>query len=121
VNAFFPSLGNHDWYTSGAAPYLSYFALPGNERYYDFVRGPVHFFAIDSDGHEPDGNTATSKQGTMAEGEAGRLRPRRSTSSTFTIRRSPAGGGSSAFMDWPFKAWGAISCWRGTVTYMSGL
>src|SRR6185503_8936631 len=28
-NKFFPSLGNHDWYTAGAAPYLSYFTLPG--------------------------------------------------------------------------------------------
>ncbi len=44
-NRFFPSLGNHDWYTTGAMPYLDYFALPGNERYYRFTRGPVEFFA----------------------------------------------------------------------------
>ena len=24
-------------------PYLDYFTLPGNERYYDFTWGPVHF------------------------------------------------------------------------------
>ena len=48
-NRFFPALGNHDWNTLGAQPYLDYFPLPGNERYYDFVWGPVHFFAIDSD------------------------------------------------------------------------
>lgn len=59
INSFFPSLGNHD-YTDGAflAEYLDYFALPGSginssntsgsERYYDFISGPVHFFAIDS-------------------------------------------------------------------------
>src|SRR4051794_26862144 len=29
-NRFFPSLGNHDWYASGARPYLDYFTLPGN-------------------------------------------------------------------------------------------
>src|SRR5436305_11759591 len=49
-NKFFPALGNHDWVTAGAAPYLSYFTLPNNERYYDFASGPAHFYSIDSDG-----------------------------------------------------------------------
>lgn len=63
VNRFFPSLGNHDWNTRGATPYLNYFrALPGNKRYYDFVKGPIHFYAIDSDPHERDGIGATSPQ-----------------------------------------------------------
>src|SRR5882672_3673404 len=57
------NIGNHDWYTAGATPYLDYFVLPNNERYYDFVQGPVHFFAVDSDPNEPDGNTSTSVQG----------------------------------------------------------
>jgi tartrate-resistant acid phosphatase type 5 len=52
VNRFFPTLGNHDWRAEGAQPYLDYFELPGNERYYDFRRGPVHFFALDSDNDE---------------------------------------------------------------------
>ncbi|MBL4685160.1 MAG: metallophosphoesterase, partial [Nannocystaceae bacterium] len=56
-NRFFPSLGNHDWRSPAAAPYLEYFDLPGNERYYDVRWGPVHFFALDSDRHEPDGVT----------------------------------------------------------------
>jgi hypothetical protein len=47
-NRFFPSLGNHDWIAPGAQPYMDYFTLPSNERYYDFVRGPVHFFVIDT-------------------------------------------------------------------------
>src|SRR5262249_13402152 len=34
VNRFWPSPGNHDWVT-GIAPYVDYFTLPGNERYYD--------------------------------------------------------------------------------------
>src|SRR6266511_3399595 len=63
VNRFFPSLGNHDWHARGAQPYLEYFTLPGNERYYDFVWGPVHFFAVDSDVREPDGNSSASTQG----------------------------------------------------------
>jgi len=61
-NMFFPCLGNHDWFAPHAQPYLDYFTLPGNGRYYDFVRGPVHFFAIDSDPHEPDGVRTTSVQ-----------------------------------------------------------
>src|SRR6185369_11708098 len=62
-NLFFPVLGNHDWDTTNATPYKNYFTLPGNERYYDFVRGSIHFFALDSDPHEPDGISPTSKQG----------------------------------------------------------
>jgi hypothetical protein len=27
-NRFFPALGNHDWYTAGAQPYLDYFTFP---------------------------------------------------------------------------------------------
>src|SRR5574341_68787 len=38
-NRFFPTLGNHDWMTNEAGPYLKYFTLPGNERYYDYTWG----------------------------------------------------------------------------------
>jgi tartrate-resistant acid phosphatase type 5 len=68
INRFYPSLGNHDWNAKskclyhGNLPYLEYFKLPGRQRYYDFVKGPVHFFALDSDNHEPDGNTMGSEQ-----------------------------------------------------------
>src|SRR5207249_3917211 len=57
TNRFFPALGNHDWETSNTAAYKSYFTLPGNERYYDFIKGSIHFFIVDSDNHEPDGNS----------------------------------------------------------------
>lgn len=30
--AFFPTLGNHDWRTARAGPYMRYFDLPGNKR-----------------------------------------------------------------------------------------
>lgn len=64
VNRFFPVLGNHDWDAPGVRcqPYLDYFTLPGNERYYDFVWGPVHFIMLDNDGREPDGAKRGSKQ-----------------------------------------------------------
>ena len=49
LNRFFPSLGNHDYDNSnGRTPYLNYFTLPGNEVFYDFIWGAVHFFSIDS-------------------------------------------------------------------------
>ena len=78
---FFPTLGNHDWGNTfpnpaGADPYLAYFDLPvttptGGERYYDFVAGPVHFFMLDSDPNEPDGDHETSVASSMAAGCAG--------------------------------------------------
>lgn len=114
VNRFFPSLGNHDWVTPGATPYLAYFTLPGNERYYDFVRGPVHFYAVDSDVNEPDGITASSVQATW-------LRTRLAASSSpfdFVYFHHPAyssggGHGSTVEMQWPFRAWGAEAVFAG--------
>ena len=61
-NRFFPTLGNHDWHTHTLAPYLDYFALPGNERYYEVSWGPVDLFMLDSDQAEPDGIDEGSAQ-----------------------------------------------------------
>ncbi|HWB63879.1 MAG TPA: metallophosphoesterase, partial [Chitinophagales bacterium] len=48
-NRFFPSPGNHDNYSlPPLKPYLKYFTLPGDEKNYDFVWGPVHFYSINS-------------------------------------------------------------------------
>src|SRR5205085_5882749 len=107
-NAFFPTLGNHDWTPNDyPQPYLNYFKLPGNERYYDFVRGPVHFFNIDSDPREPDGVSPTSKQGQWLKGKLA------ASPSPFDIvyfHHAPFGSGdegSSAWMPWSFESWGA--------------
>jgi hypothetical protein len=109
INRFFPSLGNHDWTRNGPKPYLDYFELPGNERYYEFVWGPVHFFAIDSDSREPDGVNRKSVQGQW-------LKERLMTSSaTWKIvymhhpPYSSAHHGSVDWMQWPFKKWGATA------------
>jgi len=49
TNRFFPIIGHRDWDSpNGLQPYLDYFSLPGNERYYEFVWGPVHFFMLDT-------------------------------------------------------------------------
>jgi hypothetical protein len=106
-NRFFPTLGNHDWHIPDAQPYLDYFSLPSNERYYDFVHGPVHFFALDSDESEPDGVGSTSVQAEwLRKGLA-------SSSSPWNIvyfhypPYSSGLHGSTTWMRWPFAAWGA--------------
>jgi len=58
VNRFFPSLGNHDYLTNNAQPYIDYFTLPNNERYYTFSWGSVDFFVLDSEGGWDSGNLA---------------------------------------------------------------
>lgn len=106
-NRFFPSLGNHDWNTDQAQPYLDYFTLPGNERYYDFVRGPVHFFAIDSDSREPDGVGRSSDQALWLQSRlAGSTSPWKIVYFHHTVYSSGLHGGTD-WMQWPFAEWGA--------------
>ncbi len=108
TNAFFPSLGNHDYEDGGGInEYLAYFTLPGNERYYDFVRGPVHFFVLNSNPQEPDGNGLHSSQ-------AAWLRKRLSSSTSpwriVYFHHAPfssAEHGPTPWMQWPFGEWGA--------------
>jgi hypothetical protein len=105
-NRFFPALGNHDWYTLGAAPYLDYFALPGKERYYDLVWGDVHFFALDSDPNEPDGVSADSVQ---AQWLKNRLASSPARWQLVTMHHPPYSSGphlSTTYMQWPYKEWG---------------
>ncbi|MBI4732065.1 MAG: metallophosphoesterase [Chloroflexi bacterium] len=106
-NRFFPTLGNHDWYTEGAQPYLDYFTLPGNERYYDFTWGPVHFFALNSGDIEPDGVSSGSIQAAWLEE---RMTVSASTWQVVYFHYAPyssAYHGSIDWMRWPFAAWGA--------------
>jgi len=117
ANAFFPSLGNHD-YDDGAGlnDYLNYFTLPGtgvatsgtssSERYYDFIRGPIHFFVIDSQGAL---NSATDRTA-----QKNWLQAQLAASSTpwqvVYFHHSPYCSvlqGSYTELQWPFAAWGA--------------
>lgn len=108
TNRFFPSLGNHDWITSGAKPYLKYFTLPGNERYYDFVWGPVHCFIIDSDSHEPDGVNSNSTQGRWLQTK---LAASTAAWQLVFLHHPPysssSAHGSHPKQQWPYQAWGA--------------
>lgn len=106
-NRFFPALGNHDWRTPNAWPYLEYFSLPGNERYYEHVWGPVHLFAIDSDLHEPDGNSPDSTQGTWLRE---RLAASDSAWQVVYMHHAPYSSGdhgSTEALRWPYAEWGA--------------
>ncbi|HNM46016.1 MAG TPA: metallophosphoesterase, partial [Candidatus Sumerlaeota bacterium] len=106
---FLPSLGNHDFYSgAGLAPYLAYFTLPGNERYYDYRIGPIHYFAIDSDDGEIDGNDKDSVQANWLQTK---LAASDAPWKVIAMHHPPycSGGehGSSPELRWPYKEWGA--------------
>ena len=104
---FFPSLGNHDWSSPGAQPYLEYFELPGNERYYDFTWEPVYFVVIDSDSREPDGVSRASVQ---AEWLQARLAGSNAAWNVVYFHHPPFSSGTHGpvdWMRWPFAEWGA--------------
>lgn len=113
-NHFFPALGNHDWQaiscvaTTCTGAYFNYFTLPGNERYYDFEEGPVHFFFIDSDPHEPDGRTSTSVQATWLHDK---LAASTAAWNLVFMHHPPYSSGeehgSTLATQWPYAQWGA--------------
>lgn len=107
INRFFPTLGNHDWLTDDAHPYLDYFTLPGNERYYDFVWGAVHFFALDAAFNEPDGVSMYSAQAEWLQTE---LAESVSPWQIVYMHMPPYSSGhhgSHEVMRWPYAEWGA--------------
>jgi hypothetical protein len=107
VNRFWPSPGNHDWLAPGLKPYLDYFTLPGNERYYDVARGLVHLYSLDSDFNEPDGNT---KDSTQAHWLRDTLAGSTECFNVVFFHHPPLSSGphgSTFEMQWPFEAWGA--------------
>ncbi len=111
-NLFFPTLGNHDWMSQAAQPYLDYFQLPGNERYYDFTWGAVHFFMLDSDSNEPDGVGSSSKQ---AQWLQAKLQTSTSPWQLVFFHHPPYTSGlrgAVEWMRWPFIDWGvdAVLC-----------
>jgi hypothetical protein len=117
INAFFPSMGNHD-YTDGNGlnEYLNYFTLPGagitgsgtsgSERYYDFIMGPVHFFVVDSEGALNSNSDRTAQRNWLQ----AQLAASGSPWQIVYFHHAPyssAMHGSTSGMQWPFAAWGA--------------
>jgi len=113
ANRFWPSPGNHDWFTPGLQPYIDYFTLPGNERYYDVARGLVHLYSLDSDFNEPDGTSVGSTQAAWLQ------RSLASSTACFDVvyfhhpPYSSGPHGSTFEMQWPFEAWGADAVMAG--------
>jgi tartrate-resistant acid phosphatase type 5 len=107
INRFFPSLGNHDVITDHGQPYFDYFSLPGNERYYDFTWGPLHFFALDNIETEPDGVGVSS---TQAEWLKAGLVASTSVWNIVYMHYPPYSSGIHGSTDWalwPYADWGA--------------
>jgi tartrate-resistant acid phosphatase type 5 len=104
---FFPTLGNHDYYTRNGEAYRDYFTLPGNGRYYELVRGDVHLFALNSDPAEPDGIGATSKQARWLQAALAASTARWKVVYLHHAPYSSGPHGSTQALQWPFRAWGA--------------
>jgi hypothetical protein len=107
VKRFFPIPGHRDWDRASLQPYLEYFTLPGNERYYEVVLGPVHLFMLDTDEREPDGATEASPQARWLQ-----ERLAKSTASWKLVLAHHAPYTSHEVDDirrmrWPFETWGA--------------
>lgn len=113
-NRFFPALGNHDWnWLRGARAHVDYFALPGNERYYEVDLVDFHAFVLDSDANEPDGNGPASRQ---AEWLKERLRASKAAWKAVFLHHPPFSSGhhgSNTKLQWPFAAWGASAVLAG--------
>lgn len=123
---FFPAIGYHDWEDAGLSAYQSYFALPGNERFYDFVYEGIHFFVLHSgipsggDGstsNETEGHTPTSNQ---AEWLRARLALSTATWKIVILHDPPYTSDATDYpgftqLQWPFRTWGAdvVFCARG--------
>jgi tartrate-resistant acid phosphatase type 5 len=116
-NRFYPTLGNHDWAldlhgSNAIKPYLDYFTLPGNERYYTYRYANLEVFAVDSDPLEPDGVTAASTQALWL---SNALATSTATWRLVFFHQPPFSSGywhgtytgESTNMNWPFQKWGA--------------
>lgn len=109
VNRFLPCPGNHDNYAlPQLKAYLDYFTLPGNERDYDFIWGPVHFFSINTNANgKPDAGIKEWLQEKLSKSQA-----------PFKVvyfhhpPYSVSNHGSNESMQWPFHEWGvdAVLC-----------
>jgi hypothetical protein len=119
TNRFFPALGNHDWTDGGGIQaYLDFFTIPesssGNERYYDFVMGPVQFFICDADPREPDGESEDSVQAQwLQEGLENSVTPWQ----VVVVHEPPYSSGvvhgPHEDFQWPYEEWGADAVFSG--------
>ena len=110
TNEFWPAIGNHDYDSAdgtGYSPYLNYFTLPGNGRYYSVVEGNVQLFIVNSDSHEPDGTSPTSIQGQWLQNALATSTAQWKLVLFHHPAYSSGTTGSNVYMQWPFAQWGA--------------
>ncbi len=112
-NRFWPSLGNHDYDTAGAAAYFNYFTLPGNERYYNIVQGNVELFICNSEDPEPDGIQSNSAQAAWLKQKLAESTARWKLVIFHEAAYSSGEHGDNTFMQWPFQQWGATAVLSG--------
>ena len=112
-NRFWPCIGNHDiLYGGGPDPYVAYFTLPGNERYYTYRQGNVEIFCVNANSNEADGYTPGSIQGQWLQNQ---LAASTALWRLVFFHESPYTSGTghgtylhqTDYMMWPFKQWGA--------------
>jgi hypothetical protein len=106
TNRFFPSLGNHDYLADIAQPYVDYFALPGNERYYQFEWGPIHWFMLDVDPILRGVEISTTQALWLEQG----LSASTARWQIVVMHHPPFSSGlhgSYPELQWPYAAWGA--------------
>jgi tartrate-resistant acid phosphatase type 5 len=106
-NRFFPSLGNHDIRTLSGKPYLDYFSLPNNERYYQFTWGQTDFFVLNSNDAEPDGVGVSTVQAQWLQAALAQSRAEWKIVYFHHPPYSSGEHGNYIPIQWPFKAWGA--------------
>ena len=121
TNRFWPAMGNHDYTDGGGSTaYFNYFTLPSNERYFDFVKVPVHFLVIDSNeaglgspASVGDGRSDTSAQGAWLQAQ---LAASTSPWKIVYMHHPPFSScilmGEVA-MQWPYENWGATAVLAG--------
>ena len=106
ANRLWPAPGNHDYSDAGIANYLAYFALPGNERYYDTRIGDIHVFVIDSDEAMRSASDMAAQKAWLQAALAASDAPFR----VVALHHPPytsSSRGPYAAMRWPFAEWGA--------------
>ena len=113
INRFFPTLGNHDYGADGIQPYLDYFELPGNERYYDLEWWPVHLFAVNNNWAEVDGVRADSIQGQWLQEALSEATAPWKIVYMHVPPYSSGDHGSNPVSRWPYQEWGASAVLAG--------
>ncbi len=117
VNGFFPALGNHDYNDGGGInQYLSYFDLPGpgvassqtsgNERYYDVISGPVHFFILDSEAARNSSSELAAQRAWLQAQVAASAAPWQVVVMHHPPYTSPSSHSSNSALQWPYREWG---------------